>query len=103
MNTELIRLKEVSKNIGLTTTTLRRMIKRNELKGVKVGGNYYVRPNDYYEFVYNIECMKLGVNPDSLKKYIKEEQEKRYIDLFTNIGLDEKSQNVMKAMMAYIK
>ena len=36
MNSELIRLKEVSKVIGLKVSTLRKMIKRNELKGVLI-------------------------------------------------------------------
>lgn len=103
MDSELIRLKEASKNIGLSTSTLRKMIKRNELKGVKIGGNYYVRPNDYYEFVYNIECKKIGVKPDLLKKYIEEEKSQKYNDLFENLSLDDNSQNMMKALMFYLK
>ena len=47
MNTELIRLKTISETIGLSTATLRRMIKRNELRGVLLGGNYYLSHKDY--------------------------------------------------------
>ena len=67
MNTELIRLKTISNAIGLSTATLRRMIKRNELRGVLLGGNYYVTRKDYDELLFNIECKKLNVTPRTLK------------------------------------
>ena len=67
MNTELIRLKAISNAIGLSTATLRRMIKRNELSGVLLGGNYYVTRKDYDELLFNIECKKLNVTPRTLK------------------------------------
>lgn len=106
MNSELIRLKEVSKLTSLSTTTLRRMIKRHELQGVLIGGNYYVRPNDYYEFIYNIECKKLGVTPNQMKQIVKEEQDKRNVELFKQMGidkLDKDTQDFIMTALTYIK
>lgn len=85
MNTELIRLKKVSEITSLTTTTLRRMIKRQELKAVIVGGNYYIRPNDYIDFMFNLECQRLGITSDEAKKLIKEEQEKKFAELLNKV------------------
>lgn len=79
MNTELIRLKRISEITSLTTTTLRRMIKRNELKAVVIGGNYYIRPNDYIDFMFSLECQRLGITSDEAKKLIKDEQEKNLL------------------------
>lgn len=106
MNNELIRLKEVSKIIGLKVSTLRKMIKRNELKGVLIGGNYYIRPNDYYEFIFNIECKKLGVNPDIMKKIMKEETKKQDEDLVRQLGLGKlgkESQQFIINALSYLK
>ena len=78
MNTELIKLKEVSRMTSLPTSTLRTMIKRNELKGVLIGNNYYVRPNDYMEFIFGIECKKLGIpleDVPKVKEYLLKEKE----------------------------
>ena len=74
MNTELIRLKKISEAIGLSTATLRRMIKRNELSGVLLGGNYYLSHKDYDELLFNIECKKLNITPDEMRAIYKEVQ-----------------------------
>lgn len=106
MNSELIRLKEVSKVIGLKVSTLRKMIKRNELKAVLIGGNYYIRPNDYYEFIFNIECKKLGVNPDIMKMTMKEETKKQDEDLVKQLGLGKfgkESQQFIINALSYLK
>ena len=91
MNKELIRLKEISDIIGLSTSTL-------------VGGNYYVRPNDYYEFIYNIECKKLGVKPEIVKKFIEKEEREKQNYLLKQLGvdnLDKNSQDLIMAAMSY--
>ena len=95
MNTEFIRLKDISKRTSLSTTTLRRMIKRNELKAVLIGGNYYVRPIDYDEFMFNIECKRLGLPPEAVKKYFKEEDDKKVKEFMNSLGLkqDENIEN----------
>ena len=95
MNTEFIRLKDISKRTSLSTTTLRRMIKRNELKAVLIGGNYYVRPIDYDEFMFNIECKSLGVKPEAVRQYFKEENDKKVKDFMNSLGLkqDENIEN----------
>ncbi len=106
MNSELIRLKEVSKVIGLKTSTLRKMIKRNEIKGVLIGGNYYIRPNDYYEFIFNVECKKIGVNPDIMRMVMKEKIKKQDEELVKQLGinkLDEKSQQFIINTLSYLK
>ena len=106
MDKELIRLKEVSKSIGLSTSTLRKKIKNNELKGVLIGGNYYVRPNDYYKFIYNIECAKFGIAPEIMDKLIQEERNKRNKELISQIGagkVDETSQNFIINALSLIK
>ena len=95
MNTEFIRLKDISKRTSLSTTTLRRMIKRNELKAVLIGGNYYVRQIDYDEFMFNIECKRLDVKPEAVKQYFKEENDKKVKDFMNSLGLkqDENTEN----------
>lgn len=89
MNTEFIRLKDISKRTSLSTTTLRRMIKRNELKAVLIGGNYYVRPNDFYEFMFNIACKNLGVKPEAVRQYFKEENDKKVKKFMNSLGLKQ--------------
>ena len=76
MNNELIRLKEISRITTLSTATLRTYIKKGILKGILLGGNYYIRPNDYLEFMFNLECKRLGITSDEAKKLLQEEQEK---------------------------
>lgn len=95
MNTEFIRLKDISKRTSLSTTTLRKIIKRNELKAVLIGGNYYVRPNDYYEFMFNIECKCLGVKTEAVRQYFKEENDKKAKNFMNSLGLkqDENMEN----------
>lgn len=60
MNTELIRLKKVSEMTSLSTSTLRKMIKRKELRAVLIGNNYYIRPQDYEDFLLYIELKIRG-------------------------------------------
>lgn len=84
MNTELIRLKKISEITTLSLITLRRMIKRKELKAVLVGGNYYVRPNDYIDFMFNLECQRLGIPSDEAKNLIKQEQLKKFNELINS-------------------
>lgn len=81
MNTELIRLKEISHITTLSTASLRNYIKKGILKGILLGGNYYIRPNDYIEFMFNLECERLGITSAEAKKLIKEEQEKKFAEL----------------------
>ena len=98
MNTELIRLKTISETIGLSTATLRRMIKRNELRGVLLGGNYYLSHKDYDELLFNIECKKLNVTPDEMREIYKETQKEKHKELFKLMGLDK----LDKTMQDYI-
>ena len=106
MDKELIRLKEVSKSIGLSTSTLRKKIKNNELKGVLIGGNYYVRPNDYYAFIYDIECKKYGIPKQIMDQLLQEERKKRNKELMDKMGantLDETSQKFIIDALSFIK
>ena len=86
METELIRLKKISEITSLSLITLRRMIKRKELKAVKIGGNYYIRPNDYIEFMFNLECQRIGILPNEAKNLIKQEQQKKFDELINSIN-----------------
>ena len=86
MNTELIRLKNISEMTSLSVITLRRMIKRNELKAVVLGGHYYIRPNDYIEFMFNLECERLGITSEEAKRLMKEEQEKKMAELSNKVN-----------------
>lgn len=86
MNTELIRLKRISEITSLTTTTLRRMIKRNELKAVVIGGNYYIRPNDYIEFMFNLECERLGITSDEAKRLMKDKLENKFAEISNKVN-----------------
>lgn len=76
MTTELIRLKDVSKKLNLSTATLRRYIHNGKLKAIKVGGNYMVNINDYDEFVFNLYVESLGGNPAKVKEYLENEAKK---------------------------
>ena len=76
MTTELIRLKDVSKRLNLSTATLRKYIHNGKLKAIKVGGNYMVNINDYDEFVYNLYVERLGLNPAKVKEYLENEAKK---------------------------
>ena len=73
MTTELIRLKDVSKKLNLSTATLRKYIHNGKLKAIKVGGNYMVNINDYDEFVFNLYVESLGLNPAKVKEYLENE------------------------------
>ena len=98
MNTELIRLKAISNAIGLSTATLRRMIKRNELRGVLLGVIYYVTRKDYDELLFNIECKKLNVTPKEMREIYKEVQKENHKELFKIMGFDK----LDKTMQDYI-
>ena len=91
MVTELIRLKDVSKKLNLSTATLRRYIHNGKLKAIKVGGNYMVNTNDYDEFVFNLYVESLGLNPTKVKEYLeneaKEELEQELNRLMKQAGL----------------
>ncbi len=76
MTTELIRLKDVSKKLNLSTATLRKYIHNGKLKAIKVGGNYMVNINDYDEFVFNLYVESLGLNPAKVKEYLENEAKK---------------------------
>ena len=76
MTTELIRLKDVSKKLNLSTATLRKYIHNGKLKAIKVGGNYMVNTNDYDEFVFNLYVESLGLNPAKVKEYLENEAKK---------------------------
>lgn len=76
MTTELIRLKDVSKRLNLSTATLRKYIHNGKLKAIKVGGNYMVNINDYDEFVFNLYVESLGLNPAKVKEYLENEAKK---------------------------
>ena len=91
MVTELIRLKDVSKKLNLSTATLRKYIHNGKLKAIKVGGNYMVSINDYDEFVFNLYVESLGLNPTKVKEYLKneakEELEQELNKLMKQVGL----------------
>ena len=91
MVTELIRLKDVSKKLNLSTATLRRYIHNGKLKAIKVGGNYMVNINDYDEFVFKLYVESLGLNPAKVKEYleneVKEELEQELNKLMKQAGL----------------
>ena len=76
MTIELIRLKDVSKRLNLSTATLRKYIHNGKLKAIKVGGNYMVNINDYDEFVFNLYVESLGLNPAKVKEYLENEAKK---------------------------
>ena len=91
MTIELIRLKDVSKRLNLSTATLRKYIHNGKLKAIKVGGNYMVNINDYDEFVFNLYVESLGLNPTKVKEYLeneaKEELEQELNKLMKQVGL----------------
>lgn len=86
MNTELIRLKKISEITSLSLVTLRRMIKRKELKAILIGGNYYIRPNDYIDFMFNLECQRLGISSEEAKNLIRQEQQRKFDELINDIN-----------------
>ena len=91
MTTELIRLKDVSKKLNLSTATLRKYIHNGKLKAIKVGGNYMVNINDYDEFFFNLYVESLGLNPAKVKEYLeneaKKELEQELNKLMKQVGL----------------
>lgn len=91
MVTELIRLKDVSKRLNLSTATLRKYIHNGKLKAIKVGGNYMVNTNDYDEFVFNLYVESLGLDPIKVKKFLENEEkmklEKELDKIMKQVGL----------------
>lgn len=91
MDKELIRLKDISQKLNLSTATLRKYIHNGKLKAIKVGGNYMVNTNDYDEFVFNLYVESLGLNPTKVKEYLeneaKEELEQELNRLMKQAGL----------------
>lgn len=85
MNTELIRLKKISEITSLSVRILRRMISNGKIKAVKINGIYYIRPNDYIEFMFNLECQRLGITSDEAKRLIKDELENKFAELSVKI------------------
>ena len=45
------KLVELAEILGVSVQTLREYIKRGELRAVKIGRNYLVRPQDLYDFL----------------------------------------------------
>lgn len=112
MNTELIRLKKISEKTSLSTSTLRNMIKRNELKAVLIGNNYYVRPLDYQDFLLYLECKRQGHTIDELpkikemiKKFEDEEYEKRFKSLLDMVSSMQKDDTckIMEDILTSLK
>lgn len=94
MNTELIRLKKVSEMTSLSTSTLRKMIKRKELRAVLIGNNYYIRPQDYEDFLLYIELKRRGYtyNLEQLQeakrlmiKLVKEQELEEYNEIVNKL------------------
>ena len=72
--------------------------KRNELRGVLLGGNYNVTRKDYDELLFNIECKKLNITPDEMRAIYKEVQKENHKELFKIMGFDK----LDKTMQDYI-
>lgn len=91
MNTELIRLKDISKKLNLSTATLRKYIHNKKLKAIKVGGNYMVNIVDYDKFVFNLYVESLGLDPIKVKEFLENEEkiklEKELDKIMKQVGL----------------
>lgn len=111
-NAEFIRLKKVSEMTSLSTSSLRKMIKKNELRAIKIGNNYYVTPENYNRFLTDIYAKGLGFeDPDLAIKLVmeiqKEEAQKKEKDLNNlmstilnpDIKMEDKTKEVMKMFM----
>ena len=94
MNTELIRLKKVSEMTSLSTSTLIKMIKRKELRAVLIGNNYYIRPQDYEDFLLCIELKRRGYTYNieqfqeaqrEMIKLVKEQELQEYNEIFNKL------------------
>ena len=112
MNTELIRLKRISEKTSLSQSTLRNMIKRKELKGVLIGNNYYVRPQDYQDFLLYIECKRLGYTIDQMpkikemmNKFQDEEYSKRFKEISSMVADIQKDENrkIFEELLSQVK
>ena len=84
MDKELIKLRKISEMTSLSVRVLRKMIKKGTIKAVIINGNYYVRPNDYIDFMFNLECQRLGISYDEAKKLIKQEQHRKFNELINS-------------------
>lgn len=94
MNTDLIRLKKISEMTSLSTSTLRKMIKRKELRAVLIGNNYYIRPQDYVDFLLCIELKRRGYTYNieqfqeakrEMMKLVKEQELEEYNEIFNKL------------------
>ena len=84
MNKELIRLKEVSNKTNLSTATLRRMIKRNDISAIKLGGNYYMTPLDYNNLICYISLKKFNWSNEDInvfQKYLCKKSQKQNLEI----------------------
>ena len=86
METELIRLKKISENTSLSVRLLRQLIIKGKLKAVSINGIYYVRKSDYEEFMFNLECQRLGLLPEDVKKYLKQDSEKELLNIINTLN-----------------
>ena len=84
MNKELIRLKEVSNKTNLSTATLRKMIKRNDISAIKFGGNYYMTPLDYNNLICFISLKKFNLSNEDIhafQRHFYKENEKKSLEI----------------------
>lgn len=102
MQQEFIRLKLVSKLVGLSTATLRKYIKEEKLKAIKVGGNYCITMKSYEEFILNLYLLDKGFKVDELDKakdhLLNEqrlEQEKMFNELLKSLGMNDTNIDVI--------
>lgn len=66
MDKDFIRLKDISNKTGLSTATLRSYIKQNKLRAIKIGGNYYVTPDEYSKLLISFYANNMGLTMDQL-------------------------------------
>ena len=62
-----------------------------------------MRPNDYYKFLYNIECRKKGVDPEQARELVKKENEERNKELIKQMGLDKLDKNTLNLILSSIR
>lgn len=85
-NKQFYRLKKVAEMTSLSTTTLRRYIKKGILDATLIGNNFFVKPIDYDKFLLKLEFLNKGfdINKfDEIVKYLKQmemEEEKEMLE-----------------------
>lgn len=76
MNKDLIRIKVISERTGLSTATIRKLIKENKLRAIKVGGNYYTTPEDYDKLLLSFYTNNVGLTIEQfIEGYLKLQKE----------------------------